>query len=208
MSDFDRESPKFRLVETWHGDDLQALAMRELGDANRWTEIVWLNALVYPYITDDPARVKDGVVLSGTWLRVPAPAGWQPTDASERGQVYERDMSVAGRELQWDAAVGDFAVVTGLDNLRQQLSHRVATPRGQLIRHPEYGCLIYRLLGKKAGPTLNKLGAEYVRACLEADYRVRQVSQAESEMSGDAVRINAQAVAIEGGVVDVVGGSL
>lgn len=205
MSTFERELPSFRLVQTNFGDNLQAVAARELGDANRWPELVWLNKLVAPYITDDQARVAAGVLLSGAFIKVPAPGGWQGTDASERGQVYERDCQLLAKRLQTTAG-GDLAVLTGAENLRQQLGHRVATPRGQLVRHPEYGCMVYRLIGKVNGPTAARLGADYVKSTLLADYRVRSVDSAQADVSGDVVNTQAKAVAIEGGVVDIIQG--
>lgn len=205
MSTFERELPSFRLVQTNFGDNLQAVAARELGDANRWPELVWLNKLVAPYITDDQARVAAGVLLSGAFIKVPAPGGWQGTDASERGQVYERDCQLLAKRLQTTAG-GDLAVLTGAENLRQQLGHRVATPRGQLVRHPEYGCMVYRLVGKVNGPTAARLGADYVKSTLLADYRVRSVDSVQADVSGDVVNIQAKAVAIEGGVVDIIQG--
>lgn len=204
MSDFERQLPAFRLVETNFGDSLQSVAARELGDANRWPELVWVNNLVAPYITDDPARVADGVIRSGSFLKVPAPGGWQGTGSSERGQVYERDCEMVNNRLQ--ASGGDFSVLSGAENLRQQLGHRVATPRGQLARHPEYGCMVHRLLGKVNGPTAAKLGAEYVKSALAADYRVRSVDYSTADVAGDVIKIQAKATAIEGGVVDIVQG--
>lgn len=204
MSDFEQQLPAFRLVETHHGDDLQAVAARELGDSNRWPELVWINSLVYPYITDDERQVAAGVLLSGQFIKVPAAAGVY-TDAAQQGQVYERDCAMVGRQLQ-DDGTGDFAVLTGVDNLRQQLQHRIDTPRGQARRHPEYGCLIYRLLGKINGPTASMLGGQYVKSALAADYRVRSVDYAKASVDGDTVKIEARAIAIEGGAVDIVKG--
>lgn len=205
MSDFERQLPSFRLVETHHGDDLQAIAHREMGDANRWPELVWINSLTHPYITDDDRVAGPGVLLSGAFIKVPAPAGvW--TDDADRGQVYERDAAMVDKRLVVGDD-GDLAVVSGADNLRQQIKHRVDTPRGQARRHPEYGCLIWRLQGKVNGPTAGMLGAEYVKAALRADYRVASVESATAEVIGDAVRITARARAIDGGVVDLVSSS-
>lgn len=193
--------PSFRLAETEWNDDLQKVAAREMGDANRWPELVWLNGLTFPYITNVDGLVSATVLLAGSLIKVPAPTGVF-TDQTERGQVYERDVALVGRKLQ-DDGNGDFAIVTGADNLRQQLSHRLATPRGQATRHPEYGSLHHRLLGTKNGAAATLLGADYVKAALGADYRVARVDDATVEVSGDAVRITARAVAIEGGVVDL-----
>ena len=204
MSQFEQELPSVRLVKTHHGDDLQAVAAREMGDANRWPELVWLNQLVHPYLTDDERRAGPGVLLSGALLKVPAPVGvW--TDDAEDGQVYERDCALAGRQLVATEG-GDFAVLSGTDNLRQQLQHRIDTPRGQLRRHPEYGCLVHRLKGTVNGPTAGALGAEYVKSALAADYRVATVLSSTANVAGDAIKIKAAAKAVEGGVVELTTG--
>lgn len=198
MSEFERALPTFRLVQTHHGDDLQAVASRELGDANRWPELVWLNELVYPYLTDDPLRVLAGVVLNGSQIRVPAPAGFSE-DKEGNDDIYERDCVLRGRLLNADN--GDFSIVTGVDNLTQQLRHAINTPRGQQRRHPEYGCLVWRLLGRASGPAAGMLGGEYVKATLEADYRVAGVPRAQAVVKGDTVSVIAEAEAIAGGTV-------
>lgn len=200
MNEFERTLPPYRLVETNHADTLQSIAHREMGDANRWPELVWINALTWPYITDDPQRAGPGVLLSGQFIKIPAPTGVF-TDDAERGQVYERDAKMMARKIV--IADGDFAVVAGADNLRQQLQHRIDTPRGQARRHPEYGCMLSRLKGAVNGPVAAMLGAEYVKAALLADYRVSAVDIATGEVVGDAVRVTARARPIEGGIVDL-----
>ncbi len=201
MSEFERKLPPVRLAATHYGDTLQIFADREMGDANRWPELVWINSLTHPYITDDPERVSPGVVLVGTFLKVPAPVGVYSSSADYR--IYERDCALTGKLLTADAG-GDLLVASGIDNLKQQLSHVVVTPRGQAIRHPEYGCMIWRLLGTVNGPTAGKLGAEYIKASLKSDYRVSGVASSVAEVSGDQIRATARAVAIDGSHVDVV----
>lgn len=201
MSEFERTQPNFRLVETHHGDDLQAVAGRELGDSNRWPELIWLNQLTHPYLTDDERLVSPTVRLTGSLIKVPAPSSvW--TDSADRGQVYERDCRLVKKRLLDDGS-GDFLIAAGVDNLTQQLKHRIDTPRGQARRHPEYGCLVWRLKGTVNGRLGADLGARYVRAALEADYRVDTVQSVTAEVDGDAIRIQAKAEAIAGGVVDL-----
>lgn len=201
MSTFERELPSFRLAQTHHGDDLQAVAAREIDDANRWPELIWINSLVYPYLTDDPDLANDRVLLTGSLIRVPAPSA-TPVDEPKRAQVFGRDVRLTGRKLVITED-GDFDIATGVDNLTQQLEHSIVTPRGQLRRHPGYGCLIWTLQGTVNGPTASMLGAQYVKSTLEADYRVSQVRYASAEVVGDALRITAQAEAIDGGSVDI-----
>lgn len=202
MSEFERPLSGYRQALSRHGDDLSAVAARELGDANRWPELVWINSLRPPYLTDDPGLVGPGVLLTGTVILIPAPAAQGDGDPVADGQVYERDCLLVRKALTVDEG-GDLAVVSGAPNLRQQLSHRVATPRGQLLRHPDYGCRIWSLLGAVNGPTAAKLGAEYVKSALRSDYRVALVSSSVAEIVGDAVRVTARAEAITGAVVDV-----
>jgi hypothetical protein len=201
MSEFERQQPNYRLAETQYGDTLQIVAARELGNGNRWPELVWLNGLRAPYITDVPGNVRRGVLLSGSLIRIPAPGGKSTGGASD-GRAYGRDAAMANRLLTADSN-GDLAVVSGVDNLSQQLRHRVVTPRGQAIRHPDYGCLIWKLSGKANSPVLGFIGAEYVKSTLAADYRVSSVEYSKAWIDMDAIRIAAGVKAIDGGSIDL-----
>lgn len=205
MSNFEKPMPTYRLAETHRGDTLQRLAAREMGDANRWPELVWINNLLPPYLTDDESAASDRILLTGSLIRVPASTSIiSNSDTPE--QVYERDCQLVKRRLT-DDGNGDFAVVAGTANLTQQLEHRIRTPRGQAMRHPEYGNLIWHLHGKVNGPLLGRLGADYTKACLKADYRVAAVSNATATITGDVLDVVATAEAIAGGKLDISSGS-
>ena len=205
MSEFERVLPSYRLVQTHYGDDLQAVAIRELGDANRWAELVWINSLIPPYLTDDEAMAGPGVILNGQLIKVPSPTGAFTTSA-DTGQVYERDCLLVNKRLT-DDGNGDFAIAAGVDNLKQQLQHRIDTPRGQMRRHPDYGCLIWRLKGRVNGPIAGAMGAQYIKAALAADYRVSAVTKASATVVGDRITATATAEAIAGSSVDLLTGA-
>lgn len=199
-NEFEQNMPSYRLAQTHHGDDLQEVARRELNDQNRWTELLWLNKLAWPYLTDDPAAVKDGVLLNGSLIRIPAPAGVY-TDKTDYAQIFERDCLMRNRRLQTEN--GDLAVVAGIPNLSQQLNHRVRTPTGQLTRHPDYGCRVFEMLGTITGPTKTALGASYVKAAIKSDYRVQKVNSTVATQNGDALSVAADLTPIAGGAVDL-----
>lgn len=204
MAEFDQPMPDYQLVTTHFGDTLQDVANRELGDENRWIELVWLNDLLYPYLTDDSSQVTANVLLNGSLIRVPSTAGLNAVtrDQSEPGQVYERDMKMENRRLVLDNE-GDIAVVAGVANLKQQLQHRFDTPKGQLRRHPEYGCRIHELRGKVNGPLAAHLAREYVKTAINAEYRISRIVALSASSEGDVIQAVATGEAIAGDSIDL-----
>ncbi|ECN9265224.1 hypothetical protein ZL58_14405 [Salmonella enterica subsp. enterica serovar Typhimurium] len=204
MAEFDKPMPDYRLAKTYYGDTLQDVANRELGDENRWVELVWLNDLIWPYLTDTESEAGTRVLLTGALIRVPAPAGMIDIvrNASQPGQVYERDIKMTNRRLTLNAD-GDIAVVAGVKNLTQQLKHRINTPTGQLRRHPGYGCRIHELRGKINGPLANHLAAKYLKASIDSEYRIDHTESVTATMEGDVIHAHAVGVAIAGDNIDL-----
>lgn len=200
MTTYRRPLHGFRFVEIRHGDTLQAIAARELGDASRWTDLIAYNDLVPPFITDHPALVREGVLLSGGMIRVPA-AVQIVSASSDPDRVFERDIRLDRGEIM--TLDGDFDIASGRDNLRQAIKHRIETERGELLFHPEYGSRIRVLLGTVNGPTASLLAAEYARSAVLADPRIRQVTQSVAEVEGDVVRVSVEAQPIAGRVIEV-----
>lgn len=196
MSIFERQEPRYRLAETQYGDTLRAVAFRELGDAKRWPELVYLNKLQPPFLTNVASEAGPSVILAGQKIKVPAidGIGGAGVDAE---RVYGRDAVLTSKRLDVTVS-GDIAVCSGVSNLHQQLVHRVVTPKGQLFHHPKYGSFVHRLMGSKNGPIASLLASDYVRAALESDYRVRSVKTSNADVSGDTLRVTAVAVAIDG----------
>lgn len=192
---FERVMPAFRYAQTNFDDDLRHIALRELGDANRWTEIALLNGLKPPYIVSDPALVAVGVILSGSTLLVPALQAASDI-TTDPDQVFGVDVLLADGRLQFDN--GDLAVTHGAKNLIQSIKHRLATHTQDLIYHPNYGNLTYKILGKSNGPAAGQLAAFYTKSALLNDSRIDRVLSVTADVMGDVIMVDAVVVAITG----------
>jgi len=192
---FDKPLSGYRFVDTQFGDTLPRIAARELNDAARWGDLIAFNKLVPPYLTDDPNQVKPGVLLTGSQILVPAGAPVIST-TTDPNLVFEIDALLQNGLLQIQD--GDLAVVSGRDNFKQAIRHRLITDRGELIYHMEYGSLCRSVIGAGNGPTTGLLVAEYAKASLKADDRVSDVSKTVAAIVGDATNLDVEVVPVVG----------
>jgi phage baseplate assembly protein W len=200
MTDFTRPITGFRFVQTLYGDTLRAVALRELGDAAKWSQLSWMNNLVPPYLTDNPAEVRVGVLLTGSTIRVPA-ASAEVDAGVDPDQVFLADCQIEDGQLQF--AGGDFALVSGRANLRQALAHRIETDHGELMFHPRYGANLGRLIGALSGPVRELVAADYVDEALRSESRVKDVSRVTATTQGDRLAVEAEVVPISGVALDL-----
>lgn len=189
----------YRFVEIRHGDTLQAIAARELGDASLWADLIVYNELRPPFITDDPAEAGTGVLLSGSLIRLPAPAPTVNSDTNAE-EVFGTDILLDRGQLVIHQ-YGDISLASGRDNLRQALTNRIDTDRGELLFHQEYGSLVRSLVGTVNGPTAALLAGEYAKSAALADNRIQEVTQTTAEVIGDTVRVSVEARPIVGKVI-------
>lgn len=197
---FDQALTGYRFVDTQYGDTLQKIAYRELGDASRWPILIAYNQLVYPFITDDPTLATAGVILTGAQILVPAPV---PVIAAQTDptQVFEIDIALdRNGDLQADAT-GDFAVVSGTENLTQALNGRVVTDSGELLFHSDYGNLVRQLLGAINGPNAALLAGKYVTGAVSVDPRVSSVDSSTVTIAVDQIQVAVQVTPIVGRAV-------
>jgi len=200
MTTYQRPLYGYRFVEIRHGDTLQAIAARELGDASRWADLIVYNELRPPFITDDPLAAGDGVLLSGALIRLPAPAP-TATSVTDADQVFGVDILLdRGQIVMQD---GDFSLASGRVNLHQALKHRIDTDRGELLFHQEYGSLVRSLIGSVNGPTAALLASEYAKSAVLSDDRIQQVTQSTAEVIGDKINVSVEAEPIIGKVIDL-----
>lgn len=192
---FDTPLVGYRFVQTESFDTLQQVAARELGDASRWTEIVAINDLLPPYLTDDPEAVTAHVLLNGSYLVIPAasPSARNP----DPNGVFGQDLKLTPDGLL-DIDGADFAVVSGVDNLVQALTNALKTDQGELLFHPAYGSLIRRILGSVTGPTASLLAAKYAQQTVAADSRIVSVTSSVATVSGDVISVTVKSQTVTG----------
>lgn len=192
---FDTPLVGYRFVQTESFDTLQQVAARELGDASRWTEIVAINNLLPPYLTDDPEAVTAHVLPNGSYLVIPAasPSARNP----DPNGVFGQDLKLTPDGLL-DIDGTDFAVVSGVDNLVQALTNALRTDQGELLFHPAYGSLIRRILGSVTGPTAGLLAAKYAKQTVEADSRITSVTSSVATISGDVISVAVKSQTVTG----------
>ena len=190
----------FRLVEIKHGDTLQELAARELGDANKWRDIIAINDLLPPYVTGVAAEAGRHVKLYGQMIMVPAVQSSVSAEA-DPAAVFGVDLDLTGGLLAADS--GDLRLIAGRANLRQALTHRVRTPLRDLLFHLPYGCGVHRLIGRVTGGAAAQLGSQYVRGALLADPRVSNVESVHSSPDGDVLPVAATINPIVGAPIEV-----
>jgi phage baseplate assembly protein W len=199
MTDFTRQIGGFRFVQTEYGDTLQSIALRELGNARAWSTLAWFNNLIPPYLTDDASQSRAGVLITGATIRVPA------ASAEVDAGVFPEEVFLADCELDRGVlqfAAGDFALVSGRDNLRQAINHRIVTDHGELVFHGTYGANLHRLIGL-SGPVQQMVGAEYVDDALREENRIQSVSRVTASIQGDRLSIEAEVVPITGANLNV-----
>lgn len=185
---FYKNRPGIRRVLTIRNDTLQRIALRELGDASRWIELVNLNELKPPYIVNSKAELVANVLLAGDPINIPAPKTTSNRLTDEDG-VFLKDCKLTQGLLS--ASGGDVVTVRGVQNLKQALQIRIMTVKRDLLFHPTYGCYVSLLLGGGSGGATNSLAAFYVKSALQEDERVSSVTNVKASTTGDSIAIDA-----------------
>jgi phage baseplate assembly protein W len=192
---FERELTGYRFVELRWQESLQQLAAREMGDASRWVDIVNLNGLVPPYVTEESDVAAAGnIALYGSLLLVPSSVP-QASSTTNPDLIFEVDVHLNNGRITTQN--GDISVVGGTGNLSQSLRHRVVTEMGDLIYHQGYGCNVRKVLGAVNGNVANIMAASYVKDAVSDDPRVRSVTYATAEAVGDKITVDVEVVPID-----------
>lgn len=186
-----------RQVKLKAGMSLERLAQIELGDSTRWGEIVEINSLKAPYISDDPKESRDGVMKSGSNILIPASLknGFSQTPVGKENKLT-KGMSEVERNLGVDLKVdknfdlvlsssGDFELVAGGNNMAQAVMLKLSYQPGDVMLYPELGAGI--TVGKKF-PPLDDLKDRLTSSLLQ-DSRVSKVADISLTRDGPALYI-------------------
>ena len=194
---FTRQLPAFRTLRIHANDTLQRIALREMGSAERWRDLIYLNSLSYPYIVADAAAAAaaPGTLYYGQQIRVPA-ATAAIGAVSDAEELFGKD-ALLNSKGQLEADGGDFALERGVANLRQAIRLRLETDPGDLMYYPEYGCHIRSVVGQNHTPTWQGLASGFVQRALLAEPRVRRVLRTRTESVGDVIRVDASVIPIQ-----------
>lgn len=173
------------------GDSLRRIALRELGDALRWIELAEVNQLRPPYIIDsvNPGDRLRATLIYGDTIRIPM---GKVTDSVQLPQdVLGIDCALPQGQLQ-PTETGDWLPIAATENLAQALCHRVKTPLGDLLAHPDYGSQVTSCLGLKNLNVIQLMAIGFVRKALAQDPRVAEVSSVQSAAPGDQLHVAAK----------------
>lgn len=194
---FQKTAIGFRQVPTNVGDTPRTIALRELGDAARWTDVVALNGLRPPYLTDSLSEAGPGVLLAGQQnIRVPA-APPPASGIADPLSVFGTDIALPKGRIGVTPG-GDMATIAGVPNLDQALRNVLATHTRDLAYHPRYGTDVYRLIGQGGTATADRLAVAFVARAVRADRRISRILSADGTLSGDTIRVQVVALTVDG----------
>lgn len=179
------------------GDTLQRIALREMGAADRWPELIYLNNLRAPYIvaTAAEAEVQPGTLWPGQRIRIPRNTD-TATAVTPPEDLYGADVRLVHGELRTED--GDLLITEGIPNLNQAIRHRLHTEPEELLRHPRYGCKIWWVLGLPNTGAQRQFAELFVRQALRDEPRISVVQSVESQtVSGDELRITARVAPVQ-----------
>lgn len=168
-------------VNVLGGDTVQTLAARHLGDPDRYREIVILNKLKPPYISD---VASSGVLAYGDSVLIPSLNGVGANTGVRMNKDYQitKDLEYAKKSLGVDLQLsddydlvfgpnGDLDMIAGIENMAQAILLKMFYENGSLKRHPRIGASLK--IGSKSKDL--SLVRSNLLASLNADKRIEGV---------------------------------
>ncbi len=181
-------------------DTLERMAYRELGDATMWYQIVLLNNLDAPYISEEPIPGKRTVVYGGK-IMIPVYGASDNAGRSSRDitthltqdmTIFERnlgtDLKLDGNgDIIFDPYVGDVRLIAGMQNMAQAVKINLALEKGSLMYHPQKG--VYSHVGDKNDITAMDI-LDSIEESILSDKRVQAINEIGVERDSVGTYIN------------------
>jgi phage baseplate assembly protein W len=124
--------------------------------------------------------------------------------ASKIDQAYLVDLKHSG-DLEGTPS-GDILEVTGKENLRQAVIHRLITSKGSLIHRPEYGVGLKNYQNRLSTLSTQRELANEIKKQLESDPRIESVDSVkftqETENQAGTFRVLVKYTAVAIGEID------
>jgi len=181
-----------------YGTTLERLAQQELGDSTRWGEIVEVNNLKAPYISDDPQESRDGVIRAGQNILIPIPVrnGFSQVPVGKENKLT-KNMSELERSLGTDLKInkdfdlvltssGDLELVAGAENMAQGTLLKLSYEPGEVMLYPELGSGL--IVGSKF-PPVEEIKDRITNSLLQ-DNRIQKVADLSLIREGGALYIS------------------
>lgn len=177
-------------------DDIQTIAAREMGDADKYREIILLNNLKPPYID---AAGGSGVLKPGDKILIPQQQANLDTGVLKNKEYnISKGMGEGEKGLGVDIRVtddGDLSIsntkdldlLAGNANMAQAITLKLLIEQGGLKRHLEIGTNLQ--IGSK-GTDLSEIRSQIVSS-FTADPRIESLPFIELKRDGGTVQINA-----------------
>lgn len=186
---------------------LETIAVQYLQDPNRWIDIVNLNGLKAPYISENPIFSGNGYVKKvGDTLLIPgtgAPSNQKTISQNlynQNASELEKSMGVDLRlsdtfDLVMDTS-NDFLLSAGGSNLKQGLRIKLTLQKGDLMYHPQIGVGI--IVGEKTPASPNTILGE-IEDVILSDVRVQKINELQLAIVSNAISIKLRVNAAENG---------
>ena len=179
------------------GDNIQMIALRELGDVDKFKEIVLLNNLKPPYIS---AAGGPGVLKPGQRILIPSgrPAGETTVVKSQRYNITT-EMHQSEIDLGVDLRINDdgdliftntkdLDLVAGVDNMIQAVGIKLLLEKGGLKRHPLIGTEL-QIGSKIRSGSIAEIRRQIIMS-FGQDERIESIPFIELIQEGGTIQIN------------------
>jgi len=166
------------------GTDLERLALNYLGDSARWPEIAELNNLESPFVTQDVNTTYEHVAVPGDKLLIPVSSSFGDNTTPDVIDIPSTiDLSYLEKKLGTDLRLspdfdlclgnsGDLEVISGAENMGQQIVLKISYEKGDLLNYPMVGSNL--VVGSKVKP-LSIMKDDLIRT-LRQDPRISKVT--------------------------------